>query len=84
MKFVQLAVASNTEDGDVLYALGDDGAIYERICVIYGPGGVYQGRSITRGRAATPLFWRKLELHFTEPAIEEKKMYALEFEKEEK
>lgn len=83
MRFIQLAVASNVEDGDVLYALGEDGFVYERTCVIYGPGGVYQGRSITRGRAATPLFWRKLELPFTEPAIEERKLALLEFEREE-
>lgn len=83
MKFVQLAVASNVEDGDVLYALGEDGFVYERTYVTYGPGGTYQNRSITRGRVGTPLFWRKVGLPFTEPELDEKKLRLLEFQEEE-
>lgn len=82
MKFMQLAVASDAENGDVLYAIGNDGNIYERTSVCYGPGMTYRGRNIQRGRAHTPLFWRKVDLPFVEPPLEDKKLHLFEFEEE--
>lgn len=82
MKFVQIAVTSDIENGEVLYALSDDGAIYEKVVAIYSPGGRYDARSITRGRAVTSPFWRKVELPFVVPPLEEEKLRRLEFEEE--
>lgn len=82
MRFVQITVASDVDNGEVFYALGEDGNIYERTVAYYGPGSIYQGRSITRGRAPTEPFWRKVDLPFTEPALEETKLGRLEFQEE--
>ena len=82
MKFAQLAVAFDPENGDVLYALGNDGQIYERTSVCYGPGMTYQGRNIQRGRAFTPPFWRKVDLPFVEPPLEDRKLHLFQFEEE--
>lgn len=78
MRFIQIAVAMEAENGEVLYALGDDGIIYERASVYYSPGGTYQGNYINRGRVYTSPFWRKVELPFTEPPLEESKQRMLE------
>lgn len=56
MKFIQIALASDVENGEILYALGQDGEIYEKTYKVYSPGSTYKGKSITRGRASTDPF----------------------------
>lgn len=82
MIFIQIAVVADPENGETLYAIGNDGNIYERTAVHYGPGNVYDGKSICRGHAYTSLFWRKLDLPLEEPMLEEKKLRLLEFQEE--
>lgn len=82
MKFTQVAVASNPYEPDVVFALGEDGNIYELYRGFYGPGSTYKGRFIQRGRANTEPFWRKLDLPFTEPPLAESDIDRLEFQED--
>lgn len=80
MKFIQIAVTSDVENGENLYALGDDGNIYERTCVHYFPGAKYQGKHIMQGRASSAPFWSIMDLPFSEPALENKQLFKLSLE----
>jgi hypothetical protein len=64
MKFTQIAACADEENGESLYALGEDGNIYERIGTFHAadhgvspPKGAWFGRS----------WWKKVELPFEDP-----------------
>ena len=57
MKFIQIAVATESSNGEVLYALGDNGVIYERA-----------GKNIvSEGKSEWKYWWRPLNNEFSEP-----------------
>ena len=69
MKFLQIAVASDAENGQSLYALGEDSNIYECAANYHQHGNMYQVRKVTRG-FYSPNFWRKIDMPFEEPEID--------------
>lgn len=82
MNFIQIAVTSDVESGEILYALGDDGNLYEKSVAYYGPSEQYEGRSITRGNACTEPFWVKVDYPFVEPKLSETQLQRLQFQEE--
>jgi hypothetical protein len=73
MKFLQIAVASDSENGEGLFALGDDGNIYERFATFYRAGSTYDGKKVKRA-FYSPFFWRKVDLPFAEPKCDPEEM----------
>lgn len=82
MKFIQIAVTSDVENGEILYALGDDGNLYEKTVAYYGPTKQYEGRSITRGNAHTEPFWVMVDYPFAEPQLSETQLQRLTFQED--
>ena len=68
--FVGLAVASDTENGPILYALGNDGAVYEYTRMCHSVGTEYNGRKV-HCTFYSPLFWKAVDAVFDEPTLPE-------------
>jgi hypothetical protein len=66
MRFTQIAVASDTENGEALYALGEDGHVYELTSTHHRVGSIYQGRKVIAS-FYSPSFWRMVDRPFEEP-----------------
>jgi hypothetical protein len=80
-KFVQLAVASNAENGEALYALDSNGAVWKRVHE-YKPAkyarhptqavdhakGITEENTFITGRTAG---WRKVAMEISEPVYHE-------------
>lgn len=68
MKFIQIAVASDADNGSLLYALGEDFNVYQRASRRHKEGEEYNGQSVTH-RFWGAEFWLKIDGETVEPII---------------
>jgi len=66
-KFVAIAVATDSDNAEALYALGNDGKVYLKTMMRHSQGSIYNGRKV-KHTFYSPEFWQELDLEFAEAA----------------
>jgi uncharacterized protein (UPF0264 family) len=69
MKIIQIAVASDEQEGEVLYGLDDEGNLYEKANAFVAAGTEISPGHKTVRAAYGDFYWLRIEMPFTAPEL---------------